>query len=474
MTGGLQHRRGAWVAGGVILAIASLLAWIAARPYAGCWNDGSRLATVEALIDHGTLAIDHSVFVAVPQPPHPAPYPADDLGLCRHGTLDKLFIHGCYYSDKSPVPAILLAGVYGIWQAVTDQTARTHPAEFCRAMTLASSGLAYVLAVLAIYRIGIILRLRLVWCLLLTASFGLATIALPYARHANNHILLLAVTAWLTADVARLPAFLRQHNLPWGTLTRMGFLAGLGYTIDLGAGPILLAATTALIAVRFRRMAAVALFLCPALPWLLLHHALNYAVGGSWRPANALPEHFHWPGSPFHAGNLTGSWPHDGLGSFPLYAASMLFGKRGFIGHNLPLFLVLPAAVVLLRRCRTRRPEVLWALGCCSGVWLLYAASSNNSSGQCLSIRWFLPLLAPTYFVIALLVRRFRSYRAPFLLLTGWSVLLLSGMGEGPWSRHAVPGFWVIQLAALASWGVQHLSAIFWRSAPPVRFAIEK
>jgi hypothetical protein len=236
----------------------------------------------------------------------------------------------------------------------------------------------------------------------------------------------------------------------------MGCLAGLGYTIDLGAGPVLLAATAALVAFRFRRLAALVVFLSPAMPWLVLHHALNFAIAGSWQPANALPEHFAWPGSPFHAGNLTGSWAHDGLGSFLVYAASMLLGKRGFLGHNLALFLLLPGAVLLLRSFRSRRPEVLWALGFCAGVWLLYAATSNNSSGQCLSIRWFVPLLAPAYFLIALLLCRCRRFRLPFLLLSAWGGVLVLGMGEGPWSRHMVPGFWFIQATALASWGLCH------------------
>jgi hypothetical protein len=452
-------RRRTWV--GILLIVGSgVIAWNAARPYAGSWNDGSRLATVEALVDHGTLAIDHSVFVEVPPPPQPTPYPADDPALCSHGTLDKLQIHGRYYSDKSPVPALLLAAVYWGWQEVTGLTARSHPAEFCRAVTLASSGVAYLLAVLAIYRMGLILRIRLSWCVLMTASFALATVAIPYARHVNNHILLLAVTAWLTADVAALAGSPRVHPVPWATLARMGFLAGLGYTIDLGVGPVLVAATALLVAVRFRRIGAVGLFLSPALPWFLMHHVVNYAVGGSWRPANALAEHFLWPGSPFHAGNITGTWPHEGIGSFLLYAGSMLLGKRGFIGHNLPLLLLLPGAA-LLRRCRRIRPELLWALGCCCGVWLLYAATSNNSSGQCLSIRWFLPLLAPSYLLIAFLLRRSRSYRVSLLFLSAWGAMLVVGMGEGPWSRHAVPGFWFVQGAALVSWAVYGtLSAI--------------
>src|SRR5687767_12101081 len=59
---GDNSERKAWI--GVLLG-ASLIALVSARPYAGGWNDGSRLATVESLVDRHTLAIDDSMFVNV-------------------------------------------------------------------------------------------------------------------------------------------------------------------------------------------------------------------------------------------------------------------------------------------------------------------------------------------------------------------------------------------------------------------------
>ena len=47
---------------------------------------------------------------------------------------------------------------------------------------------------------------------------------------------------------------------------------------------------------------------------------------------------------------MTGGWHHSSFGNFLLYAVSLLFGKRGFIGHNLPLFLSFPGTVYLLRQ----------------------------------------------------------------------------------------------------------------------------
>jgi hypothetical protein len=462
------------LAEGLIVILAAMLAVVMARPYAGGWNDGSRLATVESLVDRHTWIIDHSIFVQ-PQGANaprsgaaPLPYSPQDKNLLEHGTQDKLFIDGHFYSDKSPVPAVLMAGCYQLWQWITGQTASRHPDRFCRAMTIASSGMAYIVAVWCLYRLGQRLRLPLASRLLLTLSFALATVALPYARQVNNHILLLAVVSALALGIANLCPEARQGQIGWRRFAALGFLAGLGYTIDLGAGPVVLFCTFLLIlCCSFSRQSKAsaplqlaakqtALFVLAALPWLILHHVLNYAIGGSFKPANAHPEYFRWPGSPFAPENLTGNWIHPNIGSFLLYAASMLAGKRGFLGHNVPLFLTIPTLCILLRRHRDIRHEVLWALGCCAGTWLLYAATSNNSSGQCCTIRWFVPLLAPAYFVLALLLRHYPHYRLDLLILSGWGMLLVVWMREGPWLGGRVPFFWPIQAAALGSWGLCH------------------
>src|SRR5262249_59382331 len=102
--------------------------------------------------------------------------------------------------------------------------------------------------------------------------------------------------------------------------------------------------------------------------------------------------------------------------------------------------------------------ELLLAAGWCGGTWLLYAAMSNNYSGACCSVRWFLPLLAPAYYVLALFLRQYPGYRVDFYILSAWGVVLAGMMWwHGPWIKQQVPGFWPLQAAALASWFVYRL-----------------
>src|SRR5262249_853917 len=151
----------------------------------------------------------------------------------------------------------------------------------------------------------------------------------------NNHILLLAVVAALLLGFLRLAEARSAGRFSSRTILLLGTLTGLGYTIDLGFGPVLVLCAGMLIVFRCRRARPVALFVLAALPWVLLHHAINYATGGTLVPANAVAAYFDWPGCPFNASNMTGGWKHPSFNELFLYAASLLVGKQGFLGHNL-------------------------------------------------------------------------------------------------------------------------------------------
>jgi len=433
-----------------VAALAAILALFSARPYAGGWNDGSRLATVESLVDRHTLAIDDSIFVKVPEAGAVNPY---GPGALQTGTKDKLLIRGRFYSDKSPVPAVLLAGCYQFFQWTTGLVARQSPGWFCFLLTLCSSGLAYVAAVWSVFWLSRKAGLSDGLCLGIAASFGLSTVALTYAQYVNNHIFQLGTTSLLMVGLVLLAEQSSSSARPsLMLLASLGVLAGLCYSIDLGSGPVFLVGVATLVVFRCRDWLSVSALLAGVTPWLVLHHVVNYAVGGTFKPANAVPEYFHWPGCPFTEQNMTGGWHHHSLGHFLVYALGLLEGKKGFLGHDLALFLCLPAVLVLWRNRSRYFPEVLFAFACSGGVWLMYATASTNYSGSCCSIRWFVPLLAPGYFILIQLLRCDSGYWPAFWVLSGAGLVLGGSMWwNGPWYGHMVPCYWPIQGAALVT-----------------------
>lgn len=425
-----------------VIATAALIAVASARGYAGGWNDGSRLATVESLVDHHTLAIDRSIFVRSPDNANaPNPYTPGDELLRAKGTQDKLLIAGHYYSDKSPLPAFWLAAWYGLLQQVTGLAAREQPNLFCYLMTVLSSGVAYVISVWSVWRLAVRHALPWATCALLAASLGLATVALPYARQVNNHILLLAVMSLMMLALDQ-----RRAIYPAAT----GTLAGLGYALDLGLGPMLVLCTAALIAYRTRSLLAIACFGLAAAPWLAAHHVVNYHTGGTFGPANSVAAYLAWPGSPFSVQNMTGGWAHRDHGHFLLYAAALLFGKHGLLNYNLPLFLALPSLALLVRRRLAELPELAFAAAFCGAAWLLYAALSNNYSGPCCSIRWFVPFLAPAYYVLVLMLRERREIFRSLQWLTACGTCLVCLLWwRGPWDGSVPYLLWPLNVIAL-------------------------
>jgi hypothetical protein len=452
-----------------VWAVAAAVAIASARDYAGGWNDGSRLATVECLVDYHTLAIDDSIFVKVPPTDfsgtRPFPYLVNDPNAWIEGTKDKILVNGHFYSHRSPLPAVLLAGWYFVWQQCTGFTAKDRCDEFCYWMNLGSAGLCYVIAVICTYYLGSVLKLPLGRRLALTASLALASVALPYACHVNDHIMLLGVAAALALSLARLAekTTIAERDSAsgwpiqstWKALLTAGSFAGLGYTIDQGAGPPLLFVSVLLIAYRTRfHLASLATLIAAASPWVIAHHALNYAIGGTLKPIGSMPEYFNWPGTPFNSQNMTGIWNHPSLVDFLRYALGLLFEPPwGFFWHNLPLLLTISGAFVTWRKRPQETPE-LAALGAWAVMtWLLYAALSVNHSGDCCSVRWFVPLLAAGYYLLAVLVRDHLRYNFGFLALTAIGIGLAACMWQaGPWEEPNSPLFKQLQLAGAIAW----------------------
>src|SRR5689334_14474649 len=176
-----DHPATAWVLAGLAFALAAL----GAHDQPGGFNDGSRLATAESLIERGTLAIDDSVFV------HPPPdlaerglLPADPdpvYSLAR-GTKDKLLIDGHYYSDKPMIPAVVNAAAYRLLMFVGLARPDDRPDVFTRVSTILMCGIGYAVAVGCMWRLGQRVGLSPIWRLVWLGGFALATILPAYTR----------------------------------------------------------------------------------------------------------------------------------------------------------------------------------------------------------------------------------------------------------------------------------------------------
>jgi hypothetical protein len=437
----------------VLAAAAFVIAACGARPCAGSWNDGSRLAAVDSLIERGTLVIDDSVFVAPPPellergtPPYPPGNSAN-----RTGTCDRLYINGHFYSDKPAVIAVLMAGAYEplMWLGAPRPSER--PDVFAQLMAIIVCGGCYAASVGCLWaigrRIGLPPGVRLVWL----AAFALGTFALAYTRQVNNHLPQLAVVAGACAILVRASA---NGGIGWGTALGLGTLAGIGFNLDFGNGPLFVAMLGAFLIWRVRKVGPVAGYALAVLPWVVAGMWINYAIGGVLKPMNMVPEYCRWPGCPFDQSNLTG-FVRYGPFDQARYLFFMLFGAPGFFTHNLPLLLALAAGWRVLRAPFTGRSELLVMLAWCAATWLVYGFLSNNYSGKNVSVRWFVPFLAPGFWWLAVILRDRPDVRPQLVVLAAWGGVLGALMWwVGPWALRMVPLLWPVVGCALVTWAV--------------------
>jgi len=99
-------------------------------------------------------------------------------------------------------------------------------------------------------------------------------------------------------------------------------------------------------------------------------------------------------------------------------------------------------------------PEMLFAFAWSGATWLIYAWGSSNLSGVCATIRWFVPLLAPGYYVLLIVLRqRPRDYSEFLVLAAGGGLLSFLMWYYGPWMK-MVPGYWFIVGLTLLGWSI--------------------
>ena len=421
----------------IILIGSVLIAVLGARPYASSWNDGSRLATVEALVDQHTWAIDNSIFVKVPEQHDLDPYGRDVPST--GGTMDKIFINGHFYSHEPPVVALYMAGVYWVAQKLTGLTAAQQPHAFVYLITVISTGLAYVISVVCIWFLALRVGLPESTSFLITVSFGLATLAPVYSRQLNNQSLALAAVAAIFLLITS-----RQRHA-----VLLGFLAGITYALDLGTGPVLILATLIYVCLKWRNVNSLLLCVLGMLPFAALHHWLNYSIGGTIRPAGANPQYFDYPGSAFSAENMTGVFLRGSVWDLIEYAGGLLVGPKGFLLYNLPLLLLPFGAVSAWRMFPARRPELLLAALLCAGTWALYGVASTTT-GLSASIRWFVPLLAPAFYGLMLALQARPDLLDQFKILTKFGIILTAALfWVGPFRNPNPLTFWPIVALAL-------------------------
>jgi hypothetical protein len=357
-----------------LLYVLAILAIATTHGSAGSWNDESRMATVQSLVESGSFVIDNTAFV---------------------GTGDKVFIDGHFYSDKPPLLAVLGAAVYlPLYHAGFTLHQGWSTAYYL--ITLLTIRLLWLLGTVALF-----LSLRFTGLseekrFLVALALGVGSLYFSWSTVFNSHefdAALLSIGFYFLLKAR----FEDQVKLNIGLA---GLCLSIAATADMPDG--IFYALFLLYVLRDPRLRVGTVFyLLPLLVTLLPTFAMTYSIHHSIMPVQLVRSYFQYPGSPWNVPVEELSGMQVNSPKFAVsYALLALVGPRGFLLYNPILWVAVWALVQVVTHRKLFRYEAM-VIGAGSGALVLYyLLFTSNYGGASYSIRWFVPTLPLLFFFL--------------------------------------------------------------------------
>ncbi len=408
--------------GSILVFVAVFGLWlIQTKTVHESWTESTRLASIQALVEHGTWRIDAS------------PY--------GHETGDKMLLNGHYYSEKPP----LFAAIGSIFYRILHQgLGATLAIDGCQAnticvyywLTILLVGLPSAIMAALFYRFALSHTGQASWAAILTGLLCFGTLVWPYSLVFNHH---------LPAAIALFVAFylLQRENIPflWPTQVVAGGLVGLAVMLDLTS--VFVAAALFFIVVIYHRR-AMPLFVATALIPGLVTILFNYQITGGPLFAYFSPEGYDFPGSPW-GDTVGGQNPPEQLW---LYTFRSLVGDRGLLGYMPVLIFSIFGLGVLITNRRlfispsTRIKGVIILCGILAH-FLFVLTRTNHFGGDAYGWRFFIPIIPILYsFIVFAIPENFSwskdsVFSVTLGVITLWSIFSSYRGVQATW--HSIP-----------------------------------
>ncbi len=346
------------------------------------WNDNSRFATIQNLVEQKSFMIEHTLFY----------------------TGDKVFINGHFFSDKPPLFSIVASLPYAVLHTLGAKFV-DHPRTLVYCTNFFALSLPFVLYFFALY---ILLKkyttLNKEKIILLINSLAVGTALLPFATVLNNHLPAAMLVGLASVALFYLP--LNKKALAFGT----AFILGLATTYDLGVAFISLAFFVFFLlltwqdnqTIKNEKIKTICLFILGGLIPGIIHWLINRTITGDIFPASMHPEFFNYPGSQFTTDNLTSAGlAVSSFKEWTKYVYLMTFGQRGFFLHNpVVIFGFITACYYTIKSKQTKlRLYSATTIISTLAVVMYYSLWGKGAGGGAYTTRWFIPLI-PLFFPI--------------------------------------------------------------------------
>ncbi len=364
-------------------------------------DETARLATVQAMVEHRSLAIDdHATADTVVFDPQ----------------RNVIEVDGKRYSDQPPVFAALLASAYWTMHRYGLRF-DTNPAMVSYLLTVIGTTLPAAAIAGVVYRMGRLFELPRLWRTVLASVVVFGGGIVSYATVLNEHV---PAAALVTAGAACLVhiAVGNKRLSAWVWLMTAGLCISLATTLDVTAGvflPLFAGVVLTLPWKRLNRIGGLALYALGCLPPIVLHVALTVPVTGDWRPGYLHPElavsvasdgrpstDFDWDDDLTD----TGYWAVFGRNVGRVGAT--LLGDHGLLSHFPALLLGMAGVAMVMHRHWPNSTKMLAgaSAGAALVVVLIYALSRPRWDDAAFAVRWFIVFLPMLMFWIGAWLRK--------------------------------------------------------------------
>ena len=332
-----------------VFVVAFALCALLTKTHVTSWNDGSRIATVDALTANKTFVIDGSPF-------------AVNLG-------DKILFHGRHYSDKPPLLSLCAAAV-AVLAAPLGISLRHTPGTAIYLITLLTVGLWFAVGCCYAYAFQRLLGFSPRVGAAVAALTGVGTLALPYATVLTNHVPCGAAALAGCYHLLRARDGGRVHDVLAGVFFALAFAFDASGVVLASAGAVLLWRAPA------RRWL---LCIAAGAPIVVLQLAYNVLVSGS-----ILPTAFTagvWTEFPLKPG-ASAPQPFELLSAadYARHAVNLLFGGKGLVSYT-PLVLVAGYGLLVMQRAGGVMRQVAHAVVVATAIYFVMILTLQNDFG---------------------------------------------------------------------------------------------
>ncbi len=394
-----------------LIILLAVIGAISIWPEARGWNDWSRMATIQSIVEDQSIFIDNSIFAE---------------------TGDKVFINEHFYSDKPIMPSLIGSAVYYLLYNVGIKLDLNWNLAYY-IITLLTIKFFWLCGILAFFSLLKYTSMTEKWKYLLTFSMGVGSLYFTWSSTFNNHSLAASFIIIGIFFIVR-----AGYNKPTSKyIFSSGLFLSLAGTCDI---PVAVFYVGYLVYIFFDKHLAknYFYFLFPLLLTVLPTLLINYYISNSFIPVQIIKSNFEYTGSPWiqsgNLDNLSGISINSGMFIF-LNAIKLLISHKGFLIYNPLLFIAIPCLWyhIVSKGCFFKHAIVTAAASII--ILIYYILFTKGGGGWSYSVRWFVPLLPVLYIYIFSFFDNINSKKKlVFYTLSGIStVIALIGL-INPWS----------------------------------------